>query len=100
MQPQELSHMNYRLVRLLAGSALLFCAACANAQTPDADSAVPLFDIASYEVSGDTLLGPQLVQSLVAPFAGRQRDVRAIEPAVEALDNSYRGRGFTRVVVA
>ena len=100
MQPQELSLMNYRLVRLLAGSALLFCAACANAQTPTADSAVPLFDIASYEVSGDTLLGPQLVQSLVAPFAGRQRDFGAIQQAVEALENAYRARGYTLVQVA
>lgn len=100
MQPQELSLMNYRLVRLLAGSALLFCAACANAQTPAADSAVPLFDIARYEVSGDTLLGPQLVQSLVAPFAGRQRDFGAIQQAVEALENAYRARGYTLVQVA
>ena len=60
----------------------------------------PLFDIASYEVSGDTLLGPQLVQSLVAPFAGRQRDFGAIQQAVEALENAYRERGYTMVLVA
>ena len=102
MHSQELSHMNHRLVRLLAGSALLLCASYANAQTREADVAaeIPRFDIARYEVSGDTLLGEQLVQALVAPFAGRQRDFGAIQQAVEALENAYRERGYTLVLVA
>ncbi|WP_065310478.1 ShlB/FhaC/HecB family hemolysin secretion/activation protein [Janthinobacterium psychrotolerans] len=102
--------MNYRLVRLLAGSALLLCAACANAQSPQADPAAgtsdtgiadtPRFDIARYDVSGDTLLGPQLVQTLVAPFAGQKRDFGDIQQAVEALENAYRARGYTMVLVS
>lgn len=106
MQPQEFSHMNDRLVRLLAGSALLLCAACANAQSPQAaadagtpDAGIPRFDITRYEVSGDTLLGAPLVQALVAPFAGRQRDFGDIQQAVEALENAYRERGYTMVLV-
>ena len=71
MHSQELSHMNDRLVRLLAGSALLLCASYSMADTP---IDTPRFNIARYEVSGDTLLGKQLVQALVAPFAGQQRD--------------------------
>ena len=115
MQPQDYSHMNYRLVRLLAGSALSLCAACANAQslavtadavTPEAATPTtpaapdtPRFDITAYDVNGDTLLGPQLVQSLVAPFAGRQRDFGDIQRAVEALEHAYRERGYTMVLV-
>ncbi len=105
MSPQELSHMNDRLVRLLAGSALLLCASSANALSQEADTVAaapesPRFDIARYEVSGDTLLGEPLVQALVAPFAGRQRDFGAIQQAVEALENAYRERGYTLVMVA
>ena len=103
--------MKYRLVHLLAGSALLFCAACATAQsieaapetasaTPSADSAIPRFAISRYEVSGDSLLGPELVQSLVTPFTGQGRDFGDIQRAVEALENAYRARGYTMVLVS
>ena len=98
--------MKYRLVHLLAGSALLFCAACATAQSTDAapdtapaDSAIPRFTISRYDVSGDTLLGPELVQSLVTPFTGPARDFGDIQRAVEALENAYRARGYTMVLV-
>ena len=98
--------MKYRLVHLLAGSALLFCAACATAQsiesdpdTPPAESAIPRFAISRYDVSGDTLLGPELVQSLVTPFTGPGRDFGDIQRAVEALEEAYRTRGYTMVLV-
>ena len=97
MHSQELSHMNDRLVRLLAGSALLLCASYSMADTP---IDTPRFNIARYEVSGDTLLGEQLVQALVAPFAGQQRDFGDIQRAVEALENAYRARGYTLVLVS
>ncbi|KQQ33272.1 peptidase S37 [Duganella sp. Leaf126] len=99
--------MNHRLVHLLAGSALLLGASYASAlpqETLAAEPAAavadtPRFTIARYQVSGDTLLGPALVQALVAPFTGPQRDFGTIQQAVEALEDAYRARGYTLVQV-
>src|SRR5471032_1788435 len=101
--------MNYRLVHLLAGSALLFVAgaACAivlpaagqsqadlpasvTSAAPATDISIPHFDITHFEVQGNTLL---------APFTGTQRDFGDIQHAVEALENAYRDRGYTVVQV-
>ncbi|CDG84202.1 ShlB/FhaC/HecB family hemolysin secretion/activation protein [Janthinobacterium agaricidamnosum] len=106
--------MNYRLVHLLAGSALLFVAgaACATAPAPAgqdqtsatlnadaADTAIPHFDIERFDVKGNTLLAPQLLTMLLAPFTGKRRNFGDIQHAVEALENAYRERGYTVVQV-
>ncbi|MFM2086133.1 MAG: hypothetical protein RLZZ237_1002, partial [Pseudomonadota bacterium] len=107
--------MNYRLVHLLAGSALLFVAgaACAiapaaagqtqaaaqSATAPATDIAIPHFDIVRFDVQGNTLLAPALLSTLLTPFTGTQRDFGDIQHAVEALENAYRERGYTVVQV-
>ena len=57
------------------------------------------FDIARFEVTGDTLLGPSAVQAAVAGFSGQNRDFKAVEAAIEALQSAYRKHGFTLVKV-
>jgi hemolysin activation/secretion protein len=58
------------------------------------------FDIARFEVDGNTLLPPQELAALLAPFAGRQRDFGDVQRALEALEGAYRARGFSVVQVA
>lgn len=114
------SHMKYRLVRLLAGSALSLAvgAACAAAPLQDvpvqdmpvqdmpvhaaspAGDGVPRFSITRYDIDGDSVLGAPLLQALVAPFTGSSRDFAAIEGAVEALQAAYRERGYGMVLVS
>ncbi|MDN2708924.1 BamA/TamA family outer membrane protein [Janthinobacterium sp. SUN118] len=98
--------MTYRLVHLLAGSALLFAVGAAGAAvsmdeaTPAAqDNGVPHFDISRFDVQGNTLLGDAQVQALLAPFTGPQRDFSHLARAVEALEAAYRARGYGAVQV-
>lgn len=98
--------MTYRLVHLLAGSALLFAVGAAGAAvsmeqtTPAAaEDGVPRFDISRFEVQGNTLLDESRLQALLSPFTGRQRDFSHIAGAVEALENAYRARGYSTVQV-
>jgi hemolysin activation/secretion protein len=58
------------------------------------------FDIARFEVDGNTLLPPQELAALLAPFAGRQRDFGDVQRALEALEGAYHARGFSVVQVA
>lgn len=54
----------------------------------------PKFDIQRFEVSGDTVLGADVAQAIVAPFTGRQKDFADVQRALEALENAYRERGY------
>lgn len=57
------------------------------------------FDIVRFQVEGNTLLPKDEVERTVLPFAGRQRSYGDIQKALEALENSYRKRGFGTVQV-
>lgn len=57
------------------------------------------FDIARFEVTGDTLLGATAVQAAVSGFIGKGRDFNAVEGAIAALQRAYRKRGFSIVKV-
>ena len=98
--------MTYRLVHLLAGSALLFAVGATGAAVPVSeagpvaqDDGVPRFDISRFDVQGNTLLGESQLQALLAPFTGARRDFSDIARAVEALENAYRARGYSTVQV-
>ncbi|MBI3372061.1 MAG: ShlB/FhaC/HecB family hemolysin secretion/activation protein [Betaproteobacteria bacterium] len=70
------------------------------AQAPKAPDAAELrFDIARYRVEGNTLLPADEVERAVQPFAGRQRSFGDVKRALEALENAYRGRGYSAVQV-
>lgn len=82
---------------------LLLCLAAvvlapARAAMPAGDPAGS-FDIAGFQVEGDTLLGTSEVQAAVAGFAGKGRDFSYVERAMGALEKAYRKRGFGLVKV-
>lgn len=60
----------------------------------------PKFAIKSFEVVGDSLLGAELVQRLVSPFTGSNKDFSDVQRALEALEGEYRRRGFGVIQVA
>jgi hemolysin activation/secretion protein len=97
--------MKHTLTRLVISSALAASAACSwradaveqNANiTPDA----PIrFDITRFEVTGNTLLDPNLLRHVLAPFAGSNRDFGDVQRALEALEAAYHQRGYNVVQV-
>lgn len=98
--------MTYRLVHLLAGSALLFAVGAAGAAVSmdaaaptAAEDGIPRFDISRFDVQGNTLLDEARLQALLAPYTGRQRDFSDIARAVETLEAAYRALGYSAVQV-
>ena len=61
-----------------------------------ADVAIPApkFEIRSFEVVGDSVLGADLIQRLVAPHTGKEKDFSDVQRALEALEGAYRQRGY------
>lgn len=85
--------MKYRFMSMLAGT--LLAATCASAF---ADSGTSVhFDINRFDVRGNTLLPAQTVDSLVAPYLGKQRDFADVMKALEALEAAYHARGYQLV---
>ena len=90
--------MRTSLLLRLSFCLLAVLALPAQAGAPAGDS-VGSFDIASFDVTGDALLGPAAVQAAVEGFTGKGRDFHAVEEAIAALQNAYRKRGFNLVKV-
>lgn len=89
--------LRHRLVAVLSPAlglalGLLVCTGASLAQ--DAIVPPPKFDIQRFEVSGDTVLGADATQAIVAPFTGTQKDFADVQRALEALENAYRARGY------
>src|SRR5258708_19327260 len=59
-----------------------------------ADPVSPRFDISAYHVEGNTLLKEKQIESVLAPFKGKQRDFADVQRALEALEGAYRQAGF------
>ncbi len=83
--------------RLAAGPALALVMAAAAAAPGDEATR---FDIARFQVEGNTLLPERTVEQIVAPHAGKGRDFGDVERALEALEAAYRARGYSLVQVA
>ena len=75
------------------------CALPAWAVEPAADDGVVRFDIARFDVSGNTLLPPQQIEQLLAPFTGKTRDFGDVQRALEALEAAYHARGYSVVTI-
>jgi hemolysin activation/secretion protein len=84
----------------VAGIAALSCALAAHGQG-QAEPANPIghFEIARFEVQGNTLLPAGYIDGLLAPYAGRDRDFGSVQKAVEALEAAYRDKGYNIVRV-
>ncbi len=82
----------------IVGGTLLMLSALASAQgTPGVT--VDTFDIARYEVVGDSILGAQPVADVLSPFTGKSRNFGDVQRALEALEGAYRARGLNLVRV-
>lgn len=57
------------------------------------------FDIVRFQVDGNTLLPQSQVDTLMAPFIGRQRLYGDIQKALEAMENAYRKAGYGTIQV-
>jgi hemolysin activation/secretion protein len=66
-------------------------------QAPPAQS--PRFDINAYDVDGNTLLPPEVIERALALYRGTKRDFADIQRALESLEAAYRERGFSAVSV-
>jgi hemolysin activation/secretion protein len=71
-----------------------------NAAAQDAVTPPPKFTIQSFEVVGDSVLGKELIQRLVTPYTGKDKDFADVQRALEALEGAYRERGYGVIQVA
>jgi hemolysin activation/secretion protein len=69
------------------------------APAPAAEPAIVRFDVERYEVHGNTLLAPEQVTRVLAPFTGRGRDFGDVQQALEALTAAYQAAGYGLVAV-
>src|SRR3990170_6423824 len=82
--------MRIRSVQSLLCALFIFTALTAFAAGEKPDTA-PRFDIKRYQVEGNTLLSAGKLESILSPFTGRGRDFGAVQEALDALQQSYRG---------
>jgi hemolysin activation/secretion protein len=68
-------------------------------QAPAPQSVAPRFEISRYEVNGNTLLTPAEIERAFGPYTGANKDFGDIQRALEALEQTYRNRGFGAVQV-
>lgn len=83
----------------LVGSIL--ASLCAAAYPADSEAvAIPRFDIENYQVEGNSLLDRAFIEQLLQPYTGKQRDFGDVQRAIDALEESYRRRGYSTVQVS
>ena len=68
--------------------------------TPSAPPAPVKFEIKGYVVEGNTLLSVGELEKILKPFTGKDRDFGDIQRALEALQDTYIGRGYNTVKVS
>lgn len=90
--------MTILLSRLIAGSA--FAVLALSAQAADEQDGIGRFDIARFEVAGNTLLPAQAVDQILTPFTGKMRNFGHVQMALEALEAAYHKLGYNVVQVA
>lgn len=93
-EPGVLSRARRMCILLACWCALGLVSVVSYAQQPQAPVAAPRFEIKRFDVQGNTLLPPEVVQAAVAPFTGADKDFADIQRALEALEQSYRDRGY------
>ena len=78
---------------------LALCAALAGFSVHAAEPGVARFDIARFQVEGNTLVSSETIARAVAPLTGPQREFSDIQRAVDAIERAYVQSGFTAVKV-
>ena len=86
--------MSKAIANLLAAAVFLAVGSLNQAAAQDAG-----FDIARYQVEGNTILSAETVQALVAPFVGKGKVYGDVQKALEALEGEFRRLGYGTVQV-
>lgn len=60
---------------------------------------VPKFPIVRFKVEGNSLLPQSAIDISLQPFVGKERDFGDVQRALEALEETYKSRGFMSVSV-
>jgi hemolysin activation/secretion protein len=61
--------------------------------------APPKFEIQRYQLEGNTLLAPEKIDRVLAPYVGRNKDFGDVQRALEALQGAYQDAGFGGVEI-
>lgn len=102
---QKISNKNKRLrSAILCLGALSLSVSLAFAQQPTAQPNAqpdegPTFDIKRFDLTGNTLLSNERIQSLIAPYVGTKRSLADIQRAQSAIEAAYRELGYGVVQV-
>ncbi len=88
-----------RIVQLASSGVFLLFILTSFAAADNVPNEIPHFDINGYKVEGNTLLSPDKIDSIVAPFTGKGKDFGTVQEALEALEQEYHDRGYTTVQV-
>jgi hemolysin activation/secretion protein len=86
--------MTKALANFLAAAAILVVGSLNHAAAQDAG-----FDIARFQVDGNTILPAEKVEALVAPYVGKGKVYGDVQKALEALEGEFRRLGFGTVNV-
>ena len=86
--------MTKAIANLLAAAVILAAGSLNHATAQDAG-----FDIARFQVEGNTLLAADKVQALLAPFVGKSKVYGDVQKALEALEGEFRRLGYGTVQV-
>lgn len=86
-------------LRLLAGVLAAGFAVAGHAADQEQNQ-IGHFTISGFAVDGNTLLAPQEIERVLAPYTGADRDFGDVQHALEALEDAYHQRGYSVVRVA
>jgi len=86
--------------RWLAAAAAAILPLATLAQQPSVVVAPPRIGIERFVVEGNTLLTPKEIDTVLAPFSGKDKDFGDIQRALEALEQAYRDGGWGVVQVS
>lgn len=59
----------------------------------------PRFEVVRYQVEGNSILAPAVIEQTLSPFTGKECDFGKLQQGVESLEQAYRSRGFHAVRV-
>lgn len=79
--------------------AFLHAAPAFSVETYTAAPPPPRFDITAFQVEGNTLIPPQELQALLAPYVGPARDFGDVQSALQTLQSAYQKLGYSAVRV-
>ncbi len=87
-----------RTFRMILTGLILITAFCSFAAQKDIKMPVH-FDIVKYQVEGSSLIDRSQMDEILAPYTGKEKDLKTIQNAKEALEKAYHDRGYMAVEV-